>query len=208
MLEWPEYIEAFVVLLALFNPLGMVPVFLGLTASCTPGERRRIALVGAASAAAVLLVCLVAGELILKTFGIGIPSFRVAGGVLIGLIALSMMRPAARGPEKPSTASSVAVVPLAIPLLAGPGAISTIIILASKGTSLGHDLLVGAAIIAVTTIVLVALLLAPLTESVLGKTGMRVLTQIMGLILAAIAVEFIADGLASLLPGLAASGQG
>ena len=166
-----------------------------------PIQGRLAWLVAGASAAAVLLVCLVAGEPILNAFGIGIPSFRVAGGVLIALIALSMMRPDS-GPEKPSTESSVAVVPLAVPLLAGPGAISTVIIFASRGASLGHELLVGAAIVAVATIVLVAFLLAPLTESLIGKTGMRVLTQIMGLILAAIAVEFIADGLSSLFPAL------
>jgi multiple antibiotic resistance protein len=209
MLEWTEYAKLLAALLAVMNPTGAIPIFLGLTEHQTREERRRCGLAATASAALILLVFLAVGEPLLAVFGLGIPSFRVASGILILLVALSMMQvraqeatPLLAEVRGESGRGSVAVVPLAIPVLAGPGAISTVIVYAHRGSSPAHYLAVAGAIVTVAVIVLAALRLAPAIASVLGPTGMNVVTRIMGLILAAIGVEFIAGGLAVLLPGL------
>ena len=148
------------------------------------------------------------GQALLKAFGIDIPSFRIAGGLLILFVALAMMHTSDHGAQETledcegSTArDSVAVVPLAIPILAGPGAISTVIISAHRSAALSHYLLICAIIVAVAAGIFVVLRLAPVLASLVGPTGMRVFSQIMGLIIAAITVEFITQGLAVIFPG-------
>jgi multiple antibiotic resistance protein len=139
---------------------------------------------------------------------IEIPSFRIAGGLLILFVALAMLRTsdhrtqAALGDGQGASArDSVAVVPLAIPILAGPGAISTVIVFAHRSAAVSHYLLICAIIVAVAAGTFVVLRLAVVLASLIGPTGMRVFTQIMGLIIAAIAVEFITQGLAAIFPG-------
>ena len=206
MLNWPEYTKLLAGLLAITNPLASIPVFLGLADSRTPAERHRIALIAAITFTATLFVFTFFGEALLKLFGITIEAFRIAGGVLLLLIALEMMRPQPGAPEPDGTdnsgRTSMGVIPLAIPMLSGPGAISTIIIYAHRHESLSHDLIVSGVIISVGVIVFVALRLASPVGSILGKTGMTVFNRIMGLIIAAIAVEFIIDGLAAHFPAL------
>lgn len=210
MLEWVQYAKFFAALLAIANPIGAIPVFIGLTEGMPAYRRHNTARMAATAVAIVLLVALFTGESILGFFGITIASFRVGGGILILLIAVSMMHakisPAQQTDEEAQDAvakESVAVVPLAIPLLAGPGAISTIIVNTARSHELAHRLMLGAEILLMAVLIWLVLSIAPLLARRLGRTGINVLTRIMGLILAAIAVEFMASGLRQLLPGLA-----
>lgn len=210
MQDWAEYAKFFAGLLAIVNPIGAIPVFISLTASQDRLQRYRTALLSAAAVGSVLLLALFTGEAILGFFGITIASFRVGGGILLLLIAVSMMHaqvsPAKQTDEEVQDAaekSSVAVVPLAIPLLAGPGAISTIIVYAHREPAPAHYMALSLEILLVAMLVWGVFRLAPFLAGVLGRIGINVLTRIMGLILAAIAVEFMANGLRQLLPGLA-----
>ncbi|WP_299410035.1 MarC family protein [Acaryochloris sp. IP29b_bin.148] len=215
MLDWPEYLKLVAGLASIVNPVGVIPIFLSLTDGQDQSQRRFIAVQASFALCIVLVSALVAGEAILSFFSIGLPSFRVAGGLLILLTALSMLKAetaesrqlAETGTVDPNESPTlpdapVAVVPIAIPLLGGPGAISTVIVYAHTQESMEHNLLVGLAILSVSVIALLGLLVAPLVDTVMGKTGMNVISRVMGLIITAISIEFIADGVKELLPGL------
>jgi multiple antibiotic resistance protein len=188
-----------------------MPIFLSLTSRKNPLQRRQTAMTTAFAVAMVLFTSLLAGEPILSFFGIGLPAFRVAGGLLLLLMGISMLRVnddrSRHTPEEDAESqdkSSVAVVPLAIPLLAGPGAISTTIVYAHRDLSLDHYLLFSGVIVSISLIILVILLLAPRITALMGQTGMNVVTRVMGLLLTSTAVEFIAGGITGLFPILAA----
>lgn len=207
MLNLNEYLQLLAGLVSVVNPIGAIPTFISLTVNRPLQEKKRTAIVCAFSVAMVLFVALLAGEPILRLFGIGLPAFRVAGGILVLLMGISMLRAAhdraRHTPEERAESydkESVAVVPLAIPLLSGPGAISTTIVYAHMEHSLAHYTLVATVIVSVASIVLTALLLAPRVAHVMGNTGMNVVTRVMGLILTSIAVEFIAKGLIGIFP--------
>lgn len=210
MFDYTEYLKIFVALLAVTNPLGAISLFITLTPGESTKTRQKIAKIASFSATLILLVALVAGEGVLAIFGIGVSSFRVGGGILILLMAISMLQaelsPTVQTKEEAEESNrkhDIAVVPLATPLLAGPGGISTVVVEAHKGTNLGHEMLLGLTIIIVGICLWMALHLAPLISQRLGKTGINVFTRIMGLILSAIAVEIIANGLKGLFPALA-----
>lgn len=210
MADWTEYVKFFTGLLAIVNPIGAIPIFLSLTSSQGAKERNRISIVAATTVVLVLGVSLFMGETILNFFGITIASFRVAGGILILLIAVSMMHAklsAAKQTEEETQDAaekeSIAVVPMGLPLLAGPGAISTIILFAHRDSSLMHYLIGVADILLLAISVWLSFRLAPTIGRILGKTGINIVTRIMGLIIAALGVEFITNGLKQLLPGLA-----
>ena len=206
LLDWSEYTKLLAGLLAIVNPFSKIPVFLSLSKNLTPAETHRIALITSLAVIVTLSLFTFFGEALLDLFGITIEAFRIAGGILLLLISLEMMRSQPDTPKPggsiPSEKTSIAIVPLAIPLSAGPGAISTIIVYAHRHESLDHDLLVNGVIICVAIVLFFALRLAPTMGAKLGKTGMNVFNRIMGLIIAAIAVEFIIDGLAIHFPGL------
>lgn len=209
MLEWTEYTKLFAGLVAIVNPLGIVPIFLGLTEGSTAAQRRRVALVSSLAVAIILVACLLLGSGILKVFGITVDSFRVAGGILLMIMAVSMLYAApspvkTTGPEQSEAVEKedFAVVPLAIPLMAGPGAISAVIVFAQQSSSVYHYLMVSAVTVSVAVVTVATLLSAPVIGTLFGKTGMNIVTRVMGLILAAIAVEFIATGMLSFFPGL------
>lgn len=208
-MEWGEYAKFLAGLLAIVNPVGAVPIFVGLTGNQSRAERHRSSDYAAATVAVVLGLALLFGEALLRLFGISIASFRVAGGLLVLLIAISMlqarMSPAKQTQEEVREAAekaTVAVVPLGVPLLAGPGAMSTVILYAHRDGSALHYLLIAVEIVLVAAVVRAAFRLGPLILEHMGRTGINVLTRIMGLIMAAIGVEFIANGLRELLPGL------
>jgi len=212
MAEWDAYLKLLAGLIAVVDPIGAIPVFLSLTESRSVQERRRSAWVGALAVAAVMLLALVSGEALLRLFGIGLPAFRVAGGILILSMGLTMLQAShdrsRQTPEEHAESAdkdSIAVVPLAIPLLSGPGAISTIIVYANLGSGLGHFLLLAAVILSVAVLVLVALLMAHRIATWLSRTAINVISRVMGLIITAIAVEFIARGLVELFPVLGRS---
>jgi multiple antibiotic resistance protein len=209
MLEWHEYLEIVTALIVIVDPIGAVPIFLGLTSGQTGRERAHTAWVASITAAFVLVVASAIGEPLLRFFGISIASFRVGGGILVLLTAISMMNarisPVRQTPEESKEAEekeNVAVVPLAIPLLAGPAAISTVIILAHREISPFFNGFLIAAILFVTFLTWASLRLSIPLSGKLGRTGLNNITRVMGLLLSAIAVEFIATGLLALFPGL------
>ncbi|WP_369602775.1 YchE family NAAT transporter [Hahella sp. SMD15-11] len=210
MLEFSEYIKILVGLIAIVNPFGAVPVFISLTARDTPAQRRDTIHQAALAVGVILLLAAMSGELLLTFFGITINSFRVGGGILVLLMAISMLH-ARNSPVKQTEEEvdesagreSISVVPLAMPLLAGPGAISTVILAANRGHGAGHILLIALCIAALCAVIWTVLNMSPLIVRRLGSTGINICTRIMGLILAAIAVEIIANGLKGLFPVLA-----
>lgn len=209
MLELTAYIKIFTTLLAIVNPLGVVPIFISLTNSMGPGERRRVINTVSITVVMVLVVSAVIGKPLLAFFGISIASFKVGGGILLLLMAISMMQAKyiqtvqtreenAETEEK----GSIAVVPIAMPLLAGPGAISTVIIYADASPHLLHLGLIIVSSVLVSFLTWVALNIASPLRGVMSRTAINIATRLMGLLLAAIAVEFISSGLIVLLPGL------
>lgn len=205
-----DFLKSFVAILAIVNPIGIVPIFLALTTGETPAERKHTAHISAYSVATILLMSAFAGEAILAFFGLGLPSFRVGGGILVLLMAISMLQAKqSRLRQSPSEAEyaeekeNVAVVPLAMPLMAGPGAISLAIIHGHQAISMPQKIILALSILSVALVVLISLHLAKPIGKALGVTGLNIATRIMGLILASIGVQMIALGLIKLLPGLA-----
>jgi multiple antibiotic resistance protein len=209
MLDLAEYIKIFTAILVIVNPIGAVPVFVTLVSNQSQQERRRIARLASFSAGIVLVASCMFGESLLRLFGVSMASFQVGGGILVMLIAIAMFHAqlswSKATPEETREAeqkADVAVVPLAIPLLSGPGAISTVIIFAGHSPALAHKCFLSAACIMVAIVIWISLRLAIPIGAWLGKTGINVVTRLMSLLLAAIAVEIIVSGLAKLLPGL------
>ena len=210
MLEATEYIKGFIGLLAIANPVGIVPMFISMTADQSPTQLRRTINLVPIGVTVILLVALLAGDLILGFFGVTIDSFRVGGGILILLMAIGMLharnthlRQTEEEADESIEKEGVAIVPLAMPLLAGPGAISTVILAAHKSAGVLHLAILGAGIVLLSFLIWMALRMAPWISGRLGATGINIFTRIMGLILAAIAVEFIANGIKGLFPALA-----
>jgi len=209
MLDWTEYAKILLALLVIVNPVGAVPLFASLTAENTPVEKHHIARTASVAVAIVLIVAAVGGDSLLALFGISIASFKVGGAILILLLAISMMHGEKSGekqtPEEAQEAAykeRIAVVPLAIPLLSGPGAISTIIIYASALSSPAHLAAIVACALLVGLATWIALRVATPVSTWLGKTGINIAQRLMGLLLAAVAVEIFASGIVVLLPGL------
>ncbi len=207
--NWSAYMQFLVGLVSIVNPIGAVPIFVNITNSMTRDERHRTGFMAAVALFSILIVVLFTGSAILRLFGITISSFRVAGGILILLMSISMMHakisPTKQNEEESRDTvdrDSVAVVPLGIPLLAGPGAISAVIVFASRGHSPMHYIVLGLEIVLMAVIVWLSFRSAPLIERLLGKTGINIVMRIMGLIMTAVAVEFIAGGLKQIFPAL------
>ncbi len=203
------HVELFIqVLTALFviaNPIGILPVFLSMTSDFTPDERRRTAIQTVLTVAVVLSITALVGESLLRFFGISLPAFRAGGGLLILLMAVAMLN-ARHGrirhtPEEALEAEereNIGVVPLGIPMLAGPGAISTIIIYAHQAAGWTDKLMLFLAVGTLAASIWFSLLLAESIKAWLGQTGINIITRILGLLLVSIAVEFIVEGVASL----------
>ncbi len=210
MKTWTDYIHILAALLVITNPIGAIPVFITLTRDQLATARRRTARITATAVAVVLIISIFVGEPLLLFFGIGLPAFRVGGGILIMMMALTMLRgyqgETRHSPEEQFGAEdkeSSAVVPLAIPMLAGPGAISTTIVYTQRAQSLWDVAFLVIAALLIATSVWAALSLAEPIANRLGRYGISVTTRVMGLILAAVAVEFISGGLIQLFPKLA-----
>ena len=206
-----DHLKPLVALLAIVNPIGVVPFFIHFTQTFSRQQRRRTIRISAFSAFLVIAVSALAGLRVIEFFGISLASFQVGGGCLLLISSLAMLnaQPAeskptdmAEGEEKIDAGASIAVVPLTIPLLTGPATISTVVIYAEKTRHVWElGLLVGyAAVIALVTYV--AFSASGRIAGVLGRTGINVMTRLMGLILAAMAVELLADGLQKLFPVL------
>jgi multiple antibiotic resistance protein len=208
-----EFLKFAAALFAILNPIGNTAIFLSVTSERSTAERQKIALTTSLAVLITLLVTAVVGQKILDLFGISVGSFRVAGGIIILLLALSMLhaRPSgvhhspaeeADGREK----DNPAVFPLAIPVIAGPGAMATVIVYVQHAHGIGGGIRIGAVIVFMSGVILLVLRAANRLSSLLGPTGMNVLTRLMGMVLAAIAVEMIAGGLGQLFPQLHPTG--
>ncbi len=206
-----DLIKPLVTLVAIVNPLAIVPFFIHYTQDYSDAQRKRTVRMSAFSAFVVIAVSALIGLQLLSFFGISIASFQVGGGLLLLMSSISMLnaQPAEsktnvdelRATEvKASMGASIAVVPLTIPLLTGPAAISTVVIYADKTQHLWElALLVGYGVVVALATALAFSLAQPIAR-VLGKTGINIMTRLMGLILAALAVEVMADGLGKLFP--------
>jgi len=208
-----EFALFFVSLFSILNPLSVIPAYVSLTDGTTATERRKITRHATVAVFLVLAISYVAGEGLLLFFGISVASLRVAGGFLIMGIAWNMlharMSPSKQTPEEAAEARDaqqsadrqhIGVVPLGMPLLAGPGSISLMIIMAERTSGVAGHVGVMAAVFLVSFLSWVILLSAGPIAGFLGQTGMNIASRFMGLMLAAIAVEFIASGLRDLFP--------
>jgi multiple antibiotic resistance protein len=206
-------VKPLITLLAIVNPLAIVPFFIHYTQGFSREQRRQTVMVSSFSVFVVIAVSALLGLKILEFFGISLASFQVGGGMLLLTSALNMLnaQPAEAkstgqeledGVAKAAQGASIAVVPLTIPLLTGPAAMSTVVIYADKAkTFLQLSTLIGYGVVISLATLLCFSLAAPIAR-VLGKTGISVMTRLMGLILAALAVEVMSDGLVKLFPAL------
>jgi multiple antibiotic resistance protein len=198
----------FAALLVIVDPIGTAALFLGLTRGVSSAERRRLALRGVTIAGVVLLVFAFTGDFLLRALGIGLPAFRIAGGSLLFLLAIDMLLAGQPGFRHLTESESreageghdISVFPLAIPVIAGPGALTTMVLLMGgvEGNALGQGVVI-VVLVAVLLIMLAALLTAGQLLSVLGRTGVNVVSRVLGILLAALAVQLVLDGLTAAL---------
>ena len=208
MTAYQEYLRFIATLTAVLDPFLAVPIFLAVAAARDARSRRRLANAVTLTVFAVLAGAAVFGEALLKLLGASLPAFQVGGGLVLLLMALAMLNAQAGGMrqsraelEELESGELSGVVPLAVPLLAGPGAIGTTIIAAQTGGAAHTTALLGC--IALVCLVLCGVLrLADAVGQRMGTTGLNIATRLLGLLLAAIAIETMADGLKVLFPGL------
>jgi len=207
-----EAITAFVTLFVVIDPIGLGPMFVALTQGASHAERRRIGMIAVAVAAGVLTVFGLAGDKLLSFLGISFPAFRISGGLLLFLIALEMVferrnrrREQNVDSQDQGPAHDPSVFPLATPLLAGPAAIATVVLLVGgqQGDLAGQAVVFGVVYL-LLLLALAMFFLGGVIERLLGRTGVLVLSRLFGMLLAALAVQFVLDGLADF--GLVARG--
>ena len=198
--------NSLVTLLVVVDPLGLAPIFAALTRGYPEKRKREAAIRGTTLGAVILFIFALAGDVLLAALGIGIPAFRIAGGILLFLLSLDMIFASPSGlrsrttreQEEISYEHDVSVFPLAIPLIAGPGAITTVLLYTGERST--PELAVFMAVLlAVLLLTLVSLLLAPRIMRLFGETGSNVLTRVLGVLLAALAVQFVLDGIGASL---------
>ena len=197
-----ELLYSFITLLVIVDPLGTAVMFMGLTPNATPTRRRDMALRGTLIATGIILIFAIGGRFVLDAMDISLAAFRIAGGLLLFLLATDMVLAlhsgirSTTGPEQAEAERSrdVAVFPLAIPLLAGPGALTSITLLMGTAKGLGEQAWVLAALAAAMLLTLLALLAATQVARLLGVTGVNVVTRVLGIVLAALATQFVIDG--------------
>lgn len=194
------FIPSFVTLFVVMDPIGITPLFMALTQGMTVTKRRAVAIRACVIAGVLLTLFTFLGEGVLNFLGISMPAFRIAGGILLLLTALDMLfeRRTQRRKDQSEEAENdddPSVFPLAMPLIAGPGAIATVILLSSKGdgvTGIGLALVVMLLVLIITFVLFNA---AALLERLLRETGIKVVTRLLGMLLAALAVQFVLEGL-------------
>jgi multiple antibiotic resistance protein len=203
MLTWSEYSSFAISLFAILTPFAAVPAFLSLTEGLTSVERLRTATTAASTAAIVLVVAALLGQMILTVLGASLGSLRVGGGLVLLLTALSMLNPRDDRRRPGSKQSpSAGIVPLGLPLLAGPGAISAVIVEMHHGEGVEHAAVVVLCVVSSCVAVWMILRLAQPIGERIGQSGLNALSRLFGLLLAAIAIKIIAVGLRSLFPAL------
>jgi multiple antibiotic resistance protein len=209
MRSWPEYSNFFLSLLVIINPVLAVPLFLSYTQGYSPAERRRAARLTSTTVLAALVAAALTGEMLLRIFGTSLGAFRVGGGIVLFLMALVMLRVHADNSGfldadgADDRKGLVAVVPLAIPLLAGPGAIGAVIVAMSRSGEIEHAAMILAGIAASSAVLWVVLRAAEPISRSFGPIAMDLSNRLFGLLLAAFATEMVAGGLKQLFPVLA-----
>ena len=203
------FLVAFPAIFTIVNPLGAVGPFLGMTSRDTADKRSSTAQRACMIAGGVLMVCTLVGGFVFQFFGITLPALKVAGGCLLFLVAMDMVNARSSGSkatdeerQEGALKEDIAIFPLGIPLLSGPGSMVTVFILVEKAHTLVEHATIYLSILATMLLSFAVLQQASRLARFLGATGINVLSRIMGLILAAIAVQFILNGLLDALPGL------
>ena len=200
-------LNAFVTFFVTIDPPGLAGMFLALTSGMSAIDRRQLALRGTLIGAAILVVFMIVGSSLLATMGISINAFRVAGGLLLFYIAFEMVFEKRSDRKEDATGrivsakelQSLAVFPLAIPMIAGPGAISAAILLAADFVWLVDRLILIGILLSVCLLVYLFFLLAGQLQKYVGETGQTILTRLLGILLAALSVQFVVDGLKAML---------
>lgn len=200
------FIATFISLFVIVDPLGSASVFAAITKDVSKKDARNIAIKGVLIAVSILMVFAFIGESLLHHLGISLPAFRVAGGTLLFVTAFQMIM-GAKGADHfaedvasgKQSVSSLAVFPVSIPLLAGPGCMTAVVLHASAVSGLSGASIVASAIIAVQLIALVTMLMSVKLVSIIGHTGSSIAARIVGVLLAALSVQFIADGIRGLI---------
>lgn len=189
-------------LFVIVDPVGLIPTFLAMTYQNTVRERTKMARLASLVTFGILILSFFIGQRLLVAFGISLPAFQIAGGIVLLVIALDMLQARrtalketqeekAEGIDK----NDVAITPMAIPMLAGPGAITAVILLANKAETFSHHLILVGAIMLVSLLTLCILWIAATYSKIISGIGLRIISRLMGLILAAIAVQFILNGI-------------
>ncbi|MCB1407223.1 MAG: NAAT family transporter [Rhodobacteraceae bacterium] len=196
MIETAVLVSAFVTLFVVIDPIGLTPLFIALTRGSTPAHRRMVGLRACLIAAVLLTAFGLVGETILTAIGITMPAFQIAGGILLFLTALDMLfeRRTQRRAGHAGVVPDPSVFPLAMPLIAGPGAMASMILLVGETTSWGGVLAVHLVMLAVLAIAFALFLVATPLERALGPTGTMVVTRLLGMLLAALSVQFVLNG--------------
>ncbi len=204
------FISAFVTLFVVLDPPGCVPIFSSLTSGASAAHRRSMAVRSVGIAGAVMVAFALGGQAFLTTLGISLPAFKIAGGVMVFLIAIDMVFEkrterrenraeevisAAAAKAKPMEAEDISVFPMAIPMLAGPGSLAAIMLLAARSHDVQETLTVLAALVAVLLITLLSLLAAGPLMRLMGAKFEGALTRLLGVVLAALAAQFVVDGI-------------
>jgi len=209
MLEFTEYTKIFISLFAILDPIGIIPIIILFTSGMTTNQRDRTGRLASLTVFLILLISLLIGEAILAFFGISIHSLGMAGGIILMVMAFKMLNgnlhqltTESEGLSAEDSRSLLAIVPLSTPLLAGPGSISTVILDAHKANHFYHYLSMSLIILLLSMSVWLTFLVAPWVEKRIGTLGIDIFTRLMGLILAAIAIEFVAGGIRGLFPAL------
>ncbi|MDG5495776.1 MULTISPECIES: MarC family protein [Azospirillaceae] len=208
MEAWSEYSRFLIALFAILTPFAAIPIFLGMTEGRTREQRNAIAQSAVLTVATVLVSSVFLGDAVLTVLGTSLASFRVGGGIVLLLIALSLLnatvsavKHTVQEADEAGQRTAIGVVPLGLPLLAGPGSISAVIIEAQRGHGWEHFAILVGCILAVCAGLLATLRLAVPIGNKLGQTGLNIMNRLTGLLLAAVAVEIIAAGLRALFPG-------
>lgn len=194
------YITAFVTLFVIIDPIALAPLFVALTQGMDVGQRRAVGFRACVVAIALMTLFGLLGDKILSVIGISMPAFRISGGILLFVTALDMLferRTQRREGQHADPHHDPSVFPLATPLIAGPGAFTTMILLVnnSPATGLAHTLAIHGVMIAVVACAFLFFLAAGLIERALGRTGIVVITRLLGMLLAALSVQFVLDGI-------------
>ena len=198
-----DALNAFVVLFIVLDPIGVAWLFAALTREHNPQQQRRTAFRGVLLATMIMYLFFFFGNGLLHWMGIGLPAFRIAGGILLFLLSIEMvfarqsgLRSTTKGEQDEAQhKNDISVFPLAFPLLAGPGALTTVLLMVGNIQSLGDRMVMASVILLVSLVTLLILLLAQTLSRLLGQTGANVVSRLLGLVLSALAIQFVIDGI-------------